>query len=236
MPLAMSSPSRAGVAISLDLSPSSEAWLPPGAYLNGEWVNVEVFARQFGYEHDVPIHYLSFDTLNTSQALFLITPPTGKGVEFWEFAGGCSTDCYSIDDDLADIPQGYLSLRWKLDPSLSTPSPVVLPGNGLPIHLGTLLLALPFQSGSYVIDLVNADRRVGTGAEFQFWPAGSDTPIVWTAANGEITGGFAQIAVGVPEPSVLLVLLIGTGLARIARKLRISPSGAIRAVKPPCSN
>ena len=101
---------------------------------------------------------------------------------------------------------------------LSTPIPpfmIVLPDNG-EVMAGDFNVTVDADGG--LLDLTNADNpdaNFGARADFGFGGPG-DPVTTWRAFTGEITGG--RLAINVPEPSSLLLLIGALGLARKQRK------------------
>lgn len=156
--------------------------------------------------YNVDVYYVDTDNPNMGniafRALFLDSADTtglvlGQGM-IWACGGFCD-------------PVPFPNTSWVYP--LPTPNPffqITIPDGG-EVFAGNFDVTVDADGG--LLDLMNADNpdaNFGARADFGFGGPG-DPFTTWRAFTGEITGG--RLAINVPEPTSLLLLMIGASVA-----------------------
>lgn len=231
------SAANAGVAITLVPEPNTPTYNP------GEVVNVDVLANLTAGTPSVPgpggtttairVRLMQFDLSDSDAALGISTvdhhptsEPAGGPIPFWDMSGasacaGDETTCgnnYFIDGSISS--DDILNITYI---GTATSSSAMIQLNQTPRRVGELLITLPTDPGTYVLDVLNADEQdINQGAEVR-WGFGSaadpnDPSSPLRASTGGITGGTLSFTV-IPEPATLALLGMG-GLAAAFRRRR----------------
>jgi len=193
---------RAGLVVDLVPDPRQVA------YLQGDHVAVNVYVHQSPSSSPAALTAL---TLDFSSNFFGILPDfafslpnTDSGVRFWHLGPACGSQCYTVDDDLGQYFPYLLS--FMLTPTTPLSDAIILPADGSRSLIGTLEATILPQKGVLTLDVLNQHPELGPGAaaHVQFLSSGDEA--IWRAQAGQITGGTYRFAVGVPEPSSLLLV------------------------------
>lgn len=205
--------SRAGIVVDIVPTPLSDPPEAPPFHFTGDAdVIVDVFLRQDTVSSDIFINYLQFDLMNSLpfHTISLSVTEDDPEIHFWDLtASSCGTFCYTVDDDLSGDQPGIISLEWVLGDEFRD-FQLTIPGDGSQLHIGSLEYFVPADYGVGVLDLLNYNNTDFTnGFELRY---GIDPEITLRLDSGEISEGFIEFQVAIPEPSSFILLLIGCNI------------------------
>ncbi len=181
----------------------------PGPYIGGESITVDVWAHS-QVAFDAHVWYLQLDFSDSADALDL--DPT------FSFDRSSSIAPNDFQEDSALLIPWTSNLLEYICPECR----LQLPANGS-LHIGSIGLRLPAESGIYRLDVANADDPdSGRGAQISDGTSG----FFWQAATEDISGGAINLTVTVPQIptvsqwglSIIALLLLSTGTVIATRR------------------
>jgi hypothetical protein len=203
--LGVASVANAGAVLDIQLDTPENG---PGGYLPGTTVDFSVFMSTDA-QMDIEARLITIGFHVTDPALTFV------GTEFdWDW----STVMFDF---------GYTKFleypRVNVTYSSTEPQPgliLVIPQGGA-LRLGGGQVVAPMELGTYMLDGLNE-----LGLDYDGQPGNANhcarldfdfvNPTVWTAINGDVTGGRTPVNV-VPEPATLALLALG-GVAALRRR------------------
>lgn len=177
--------------------------MPPGGYEPGTQVHVDVFMVDTGnFQGDIAFRGVFLDFADSSPELTYPGPDGSFGTPddndyFW-------INPFEIGAVFPSLPR----TSWVYPLSPLPLFMIVLPDNGS-VQLGDINVVLPQSSGTYVLDVLNADDpspQKGAEADFGFGSP-NDPVTIWRAFNGDFADGTLALSV-VPEPGTFLLMLV----------------------------